>query len=150
MPYARDNLQILGGGLLVLLAIALLLFIPYALVTRGFSIPIQCVIGQETALRATFDVDVRDADIDDFEQALRAIADRRGMVFSSMSNAAFPSGRSRLSFEVCDQEAYLVAVRDEDADAYSIFVSQAVSAPPAKAVLVAQDIRKWLSERQAR
>jgi len=150
MPYTRDNLHVLRGCLIVLLAIALLVLVPYALLTRGFSIPFQCVMGQETALRATFHVDVHDADTDDFERALRAIADRRGMVFGSMSNPAFPSGRRGMSFDVCDREAHLVALRHEDADTYSILVSQAVSARPDKADLLAQDVRQWLSERQAR
>jgi len=150
MTYARDDRHVLRGCLLVLLAIGLLLLLSYALLTRGFSVPIQCVFGQETTLRATFDVDVRDADAGDFEQALRRVAARRKMVFGATQHPSFPSGRRRVTFDVCDREAHLVAMRNEDADTYSIFVSQAVSAPPDKANLLANDVREWLSQRRRR
>lgn len=82
--------------------------------------------------------------------ALRGIAARRQMVFGSMTHAAFLSGRRRVSFDVCGREARLVAMRNEDADTYSIFVSQAVSAPPDKAGLLANDVRELLSQRPRR
>jgi hypothetical protein len=149
MSYARDNRQVLRGCLLVLLALALLLLIPYALLTRGFSVPIQCVFGQETALRASFEVAVRDDEIEALEAALKGIADRRGMAFGSMPLPAFPSGRRSVAFDLCDREAQLVASRGEDTDTVSIFISQAASAPPDKATALAEDVRIWLAERRS-
>jgi hypothetical protein len=133
----------------VLLVIAALLLLSYALLTRGFSVPVQCVFGQATHLRNTLRVELADEHAAELERALAEIAERRSMTFGTSANSSSASGRPGVMFEVCSREAHLAASRDNDReDTFVIYISQAASASDEQAKLVAADVGAWIEGRR--
>jgi hypothetical protein len=152
MPYARDNRYVLAGCSWVLITAAAPFLLFYAFLWGGASAPAQCVLGQETHLRSTLKVKLPEEDLDELEQALSEIADRREMSFGTMSTPPSPSGRRGVAFDVCSREAYLRASRDlDDEGGFTIHISQAATAASGKqASLLADDVNAWIEQRRGR
>lgn len=151
MPYVRDNKSVLRGCSLVLLVAAAPLLLVYVFLTSGFSVPIECVVGQESHLRSTLKVELPDENLGELEQALVGIAERREMTFRSRTNPPLPSGQSGVSFHLCSREAYLFASRDrDDKSSFTIHISQAASASDEQAALLEADAGAWIVQRRGR